>query len=60
VKLTTHFHLVPRSKNVWSYISTLTIRLHGVVHSYNTGTTLLYLYLFNIIKEGPDMSSLRA
>jgi hypothetical protein len=32
VKLTTH-HLVPRSKNVWSYTSTLPVRLHGVVLS---------------------------
>jgi hypothetical protein len=29
VKLTTHIHLVPRSKNAWSYTST-PIRLHGV------------------------------
>jgi hypothetical protein len=26
-----HSHLVPRSKNAWSYTSTPTIRLHGVV-----------------------------
>jgi hypothetical protein len=31
VKLTTHLHLVPRSKNEWSYTSTPQIRLHGVV-----------------------------
>jgi hypothetical protein len=31
VKLTTHLHLVPRSKNVWSYTSTPPICLHGVV-----------------------------
>jgi hypothetical protein len=31
VELTTHLHLVPRSKNEWSYISTSPIRLHGVV-----------------------------
>jgi hypothetical protein len=33
VKLTTHFHLVPRSKKELSYISTPPIRLHGVVLS---------------------------
>jgi hypothetical protein len=31
VKLTTHLHLVPRSKNAWCYTSTLSINLHGVV-----------------------------
>jgi hypothetical protein len=33
VKLTTHLHLVPRSKDAWSYTSTPPIRLHGVVFS---------------------------
>jgi hypothetical protein len=33
VKLTTHFHLVQRSKNEWSYTSTPPTRLHGVVLS---------------------------
>jgi hypothetical protein len=33
VKLITHLHLVPRSKNEWSYTSTPPIRLHGVVLS---------------------------
>jgi hypothetical protein len=33
VKLTTHFHLVPRSKNEWSYTSTHPIHFHGVVLS---------------------------
>jgi hypothetical protein len=33
VKLTTHLHLVPRSKNEWSYTSTPPILLHGVVLS---------------------------
>jgi hypothetical protein len=32
-KLTTHLHLVPRSKNAWSHTTTLPIRLHGVVLS---------------------------
>jgi hypothetical protein len=32
-ELTTHLHLVPRSKNEWSYTSTLPIHLHGVVFS---------------------------
>jgi hypothetical protein len=31
LKLTTHLHLVPRSKNEWSYTSTCSIRNHGVV-----------------------------
>jgi hypothetical protein len=31
--MTHHLHLVPRSKNAWSYISTPPIRLHGVVLS---------------------------
>jgi hypothetical protein len=30
VKLTTHLHLVPRSKNAWSYTSTPPIRLHEI------------------------------
>jgi hypothetical protein len=33
VKLTTHLHLAPRSKNEWSYTSTPPIHLHGVVLS---------------------------
>jgi len=32
-KLTTHLHLVPRSKNAWSYTSTPQVRLHGMVLS---------------------------
>jgi hypothetical protein len=31
VKLTTHLHLVRRSKNAWSYTSTPPIRFYGVV-----------------------------
>jgi hypothetical protein len=42
VKLTTHLHLVPRSKNEWSYTSTPPVGLHGVMLSLNTGTTLPY------------------
>jgi hypothetical protein len=33
MKLITHFHLVPRLKNAWSYTSTPPIRRHGVVLS---------------------------
>jgi hypothetical protein len=33
VKLTTHLHLVPRSKIEWSYTSTSPICLHGAVLS---------------------------
>jgi len=40
VKLTTHLQIVPRSKNAWSYTSTPTILLHGLVLSLKiTGTT---------------------
>jgi hypothetical protein len=39
VKLTTHLHLVPRSKDEWNYTSTPPVRLHGVVLSYSAGTT---------------------
>jgi hypothetical protein len=31
VKLTTHLHLVPRSKNAWRYTFSLPIRLQGSV-----------------------------
>jgi len=31
--MTTHLHLVPRSKDAWSYTSTPPIRLHGVILS---------------------------
>jgi hypothetical protein len=41
VKLATHLYLMPRSKNAWSYTSIPAIRLHGVVLSYSTGTTLI-------------------
>jgi hypothetical protein len=36
VKLTTHLHLVPKSKNEWSCISTPLICLHGMVLSSST------------------------
>jgi hypothetical protein len=47
-KAITHFHLVPRSKNEWSYTSTPPIRLHGVVLSWSTGTTV-YLYVLTLV-----------
>jgi hypothetical protein len=42
VKLTTHLHLLPSSKNAWSYIVTPPIRLHDVVIGLkkSTRTTL--------------------
>jgi hypothetical protein len=43
VKLTTHIHLVPRSKNAWSYTSTPPIRLHELLLSEVQGQ--LYLLL---------------
>jgi len=63
VKLTTH-HLVPRSKNEWSYTPTPPIRLHGVVLSLSTGTalhfTLTTLILFSnqclCLQTGPFCS----
>jgi len=33
MKLTTHLYLVLMSQNAWSYASTLSVRLHGVVLS---------------------------
>jgi hypothetical protein len=33
VKLTTHLHLVQRSKNAWSYTSTPSMYLRGVLLS---------------------------
>jgi hypothetical protein len=33
ISISLSLHVVPRSKNVWSYISTPPIRLHGVVFS---------------------------
>jgi hypothetical protein len=45
MKLTAHLHRVPKSKNEWNCTSSPTIRLHGVVLSYSTGTTLPYHYL---------------
>jgi hypothetical protein len=64
VKLTTHFHLVPRSKNAWSYISTHPIRLHAwrliktqdvfmTKYLVNQRDNLMYLSLsFRNISEG--------
>jgi len=40
VKLTIHLHLVPRSKNEWSYTSNPPVRFYRVVFSYSTGITL--------------------
>jgi hypothetical protein len=45
VKLTTHLHLVPRSKNEWSYTSTPPVRLHGVVLKQKSSGTPLPLPL---------------
>jgi hypothetical protein len=40
VKLITHLHLVPRSKNEWMYTSAPPIRLNSVVLTEGTGTIL--------------------
>jgi len=46
VKLTTHLHLLPSSKNAWSYIVTPPIRLHDVVIGLKKSTrTTLHLPL---------------
>jgi hypothetical protein len=55
MKLTTHLHLLPRSKNEWSYTSTPPIRLHGVVLRYSTGTTLP----FTFIRDMEDRNEIR-
>jgi len=44
-KLTTHLHLVARSKNEWSCTFTPSVRLHGVVLSWRKSEGQLYLYL---------------
>jgi hypothetical protein len=45
-------HLVPRSKNEWSYSSTPPILFHGMVLSQSTGTTLPFLpLLHNLISR---------
>jgi hypothetical protein len=41
VKLNTHLHLVPRSKNAWSYTSTPPIRPHGVLFRDNFTFTFI-------------------
>jgi len=46
MKLTTHLHLVPSSKNVWSYTFTPPIRLYGVVISYEKHGDKFAIYLF--------------
>jgi hypothetical protein len=45
--LTTHLHLVPRSKNAWSYTSNPPIFVMAWCSVKSTGTTLpFYLYLY--------------
>jgi hypothetical protein len=59
VNLTTHLHLVPRSKNAWRYNSTPAIRLHGVVLGYAQGKFyLLPLHFIGINKIAVDTISL--
>jgi hypothetical protein len=54
----THFHLVPRSKNEWSYTSTPPICLHGVVLSKAQGQLYLYLYLYLFTWYEPVINSI--
>jgi len=49
LKQTTHLHLVPRSKNEWSYTFTPTIRLHGVVIILKKAQGQIYIIIFIII-----------
>jgi len=55
MKLTTQLHLVLRLKNEWSYTSTLPLRLHGVVFSYEKHRDNFTFYLCqprtNLIKD---------
>jgi hypothetical protein len=53
MKLTTHLHIVLRSKNVWSYTSHSPIHLHGVVLSLkkkaqDNSTFYLHYYAFSL------------
>jgi hypothetical protein len=63
VKLTAHFHLVLRSKNAWSYTSTLQIRLHGVVLSSAQGKFYLFhlldviIFLQNLLIKNDDLET---
>jgi hypothetical protein len=57
MKLTTLLHLVRRLKNEWSYTSTPTIRLYGVVLSYTTERGQLYLYLYLTVAQAPKKFS---
>jgi hypothetical protein len=59
MKLTTHLHLVLRSKNERSYTFNPLIRLHGVVLSLkNAGTnlTLVYFALLRMIINSETMN----
>jgi hypothetical protein len=49
VKLTTHLHLVPRSKNEWNYTSTTQYALMVWLSVKAQGQ--LYVYLYGLMKE---------
>jgi hypothetical protein len=56
VKLITHLHLVPMSKNEWSYTFIPSIRLHGVVlktqgQLYLTEVVRFALKLLNHVRK---------
>jgi hypothetical protein len=53
VKLTTHLHLVPRSRNAWSYTSIPPIRLHGVVLSLKYRDNFTFYLYTNYFLGGP-------
>jgi hypothetical protein len=46
MNLTTHPHLVPKSKNEWSYTVIPLIRLHGVVLSEAQGQLYFNYFLY--------------
>jgi hypothetical protein len=58
VKVTTHFHLVPRSKMVELYLHS-PIHLHGVVlNQLSTGTTLALPLPFIVLTDESYLKSL--
>jgi len=50
--MTTHLHPVPGSKDKWSYTSSLPIRLHGMVLSYEKKAQGNFTFTFYIYTYG--------
>jgi hypothetical protein len=57
MKLTTHPHLVPRSKNAWSYTPTPPIRFQGVALSETQGQLYLLCFTFTTVSR-PALGSI--